>query len=115
MLRVFCDICTEPCQKATGTRRFEDLASTHDALPLGLETILLCAGTPAGDRHVCDRCLLDLIWKMAEVSPGTGLAQRQQQLVQREKAAEILRTKLDKAIEQLGRFTLELGTPRESR
>ena len=54
--RSFCDKCDSPCKNTT-TRRWD-----HITGDLGLEVVILKGDVPSGEIHLCDNCVLDMLW-----------------------------------------------------
>jgi hypothetical protein len=78
MIRLFCDACGSPCEGAGG-KRYE-----HVLGEFGIELVLIVGAQARGDAHVCDSCLLKMLFTICKSRPMTGLSQRLATLQDRE-------------------------------
>jgi uncharacterized coiled-coil protein SlyX len=76
MFKPFCDLCGNECDQGGQTRRYPRLSGTTSGHFIGLETTLLVEDNPDPSCHVCEECLLRLVFALAEKNPGTGLERR---------------------------------------
>jgi uncharacterized coiled-coil protein SlyX len=76
MFKPFCDVCGNECDQGGQTRRYPRLSGTSSGRFVGIEATLLVEDNPDPSCHVCEECLLRLVFALAEKNPGTGLERR---------------------------------------